>query len=734
MLASMVSPPSISPKRYLDALDALCGEIGMPVYLLEDYSLHKGTTGEARNYYVKRQQRNRRLSAVIFFNASPFFSAVIRVGLLFLRVPFNVELEEDYAAAVKTAVALQNKAYPAVPRAIEARAGGTENTFDWGLENGAFSVTYKLLPGNVLFSISRGSFRTAEEVREFQTVLSRVLREWILPGNEYFRLMEWTGFKYATMKARSLYADCMKDLQKEYPCKLAVLYGMSSFARAAFTVSKPFLPSVPIITASDFDEGLSKIRSFASSRSLSPVNKKRPGELSFSRPDFDLQLRNLIDYIGTINWEQSKMEIETPAFDGNSPFKPVYEALMVLKQDYGEIMREKQASESQQRELEEKLRHSEKMQAIGQLAGGIAHDFNNQLAAIMGFAELLKYKSSNSDDVALYADTILQTSRRAADLTAQLLAFARKGKYLSVDVDVHKLIDEVMAMLEHSIDKRVVLRKDLAAPSSVIAGDPGQLQNALLNIAINARDAMPQGGTMTFSTRAISLSAQDCGNPAFDLAPGGHVQICVIDTGHGMTPEVQRHLFEPFFTTKERGKGTGMGLAAVYGTVKIHKGAIKVRSEQGLGTTIELLFPCTAPKKKSSAVDSVKKEDTTASRSYRILLVDDEPGVQMTIAAMLTHLGHSVTAESNGKDAVEYYAKAWRGIDLVILDLIMPVMSGPEAFKELRKINPAVKILISSGYGIDGDAETLIAAGAKGFLEKPFITSDLSKAILQAVT
>ena len=179
-----------------------------------------------------------------------------------------------------------------------------------------------------------------------------------------------------------------------------------------------------------------------------------------------------------------------------------------------------------------------------------------------------------------------------------------------------------------------------------------------------------------------------------------------------------------------------MGLAAVYGTVKNHKGAIKVRSKQGLGTTIELLFPCTLPKEKIRTFGdgAVKEEQKTASRSYRILLVEDEPTIRMTVSKMLTHLGHSTTAQNNGKDAVEYYAKSWREIDLIVLDLIMPVISGPEAFRLLRKINPEARVLIASGYGIDGDAEMLIAAGAKGFLQKPFDVAELSKMVLRAAT
>jgi signal transduction histidine kinase/ActR/RegA family two-component response regulator len=715
-------------KRYLNTLDALCEEIGSVIYFMEDYSLHKGTSGEARNYYLKRQTQNRRLAATIFFGASPFFSAAIRVGRFFARVPFTVELERDYTAAVKVAVALQ-AASPLPHQEPAATIAGREP--DWKLETVTFSVSYWVLPDNVLFGKAQGEIRTVEEIAQFEAFYRKVLGEWDVRGTESFRLMDWTDFKYISWKARLLYVKVMKELHTAYPCQLGVIYGMSPFARAAYNISRHLMHPIPTITASDFKDGMEKIRKFAAAKSTPPAEEAGKEKHSLKMEDVERRIRDLLDFMGTINWEQNGIPVDSRMVDNKSPFRPLYEAMIILKQDYDEIAREKRASELHQRELEEKLRHSERMQSIGMLAGGIAHDFNNQLAAIMGFAELIKDKGADNSTIAKYADSILQTSKRTAELTAQLLAFARKGKYLSVAVDVHKLVDEIVTMLNHSIDKMIVLQKELRASSFTIIGDPSQLQSALLNLAINARDAMPHGGNLRFSTKTLHLSAQDCCNPEFDLAPGPHVQLCISDTGCGMTQEARKHLFEPFFTTKEPGKGTGLGLAAVYGTVKSHKGAIKIISEQGHGTVIELLFPC-APETRQSGTDE-KKEKTTGCKPCRVLLVEDEPDIRKVVSEMLTTMGHFVTTANNGKEAVDLYSKSWREIDLILLDLIMPQMGGSETFHLLKETNHEAKILISSGYSIEGEAQTLLAAGAIGFLQKPFKASELSKAVLRAV-
>ncbi len=376
---------------------------------------------------------------------------------------------------------------------------------------------------------------------------------------------------------------------------------------------------------------------------------------------------------------------------------------------------ERRKAEQQQRaSLETRLRQSEKMDAIGQLAGGVAHDFNNQLTAILGYGELLRLAAKDAES-ASFAEHIVRASRRSADLTRQLLTFARKGHYQVVPVDVHALVIEVIALLERSIDKRITIRTEFKDGEAVVLGDPAQLEAALLNLAINARDAMPEGGTLTISTRALEPDGR--ARKSTPPAPGPHLRISVTDTGTGMSEATLKRLFEPFFTTKAPGKGTGMGLASVYGAVQIHKGTIAVDSQLGRGTTFEIDLPLA-----QTAVDEPRNEPRALAdlARLRVLVVDDEPDVRELLRQMLARAGCQVRTSQDGAEALALFAREGRDIDVVILDLMMPRMSGRDVFAALRRLDPGVKVLVASGYSLDGEAQALLDDGAIGFLQKPF--------------
>lgn len=394
-----------------------------------------------------------------------------------------------------------------------------------------------------------------------------------------------------------------------------------------------------------------------------------------------------------------------------------------------ETLEQRVAERTEQlRQSEEHLHQLEKMEAIGQLAGGIAHDFNNQLVGIMGCADLLK--SSFTEDESLFelADTIVKTAKRSSHLTNQLLDFARKGKYQSTPVSIHTVISEVVSILEHSIEKKIKIKQHLDAQKPIISGDPAQLENTFLNLALNARDSMPDGGELTFTTRNIELTKTFCKRVPFEIEPGQHVEISVADTGTGMDTETQKRVFEPFFTTKEKGKGTGMGLAAVYGSVKIHNGAIGIHSKVGHGTTFKVYFPITATEKEPSASRTYKRQLKTPAK---ILLIDDEEIVCIAVSKMLSTRGHEVTTCINGLEAAKRYKKLWKEIDLVILDIIMPEANASDIFSAIRKINPNVRVLISSGYSIDGEAQKILDQGALGFIQKPFSIEELSQKVIE---
>jgi two-component system cell cycle sensor histidine kinase/response regulator CckA len=379
------------------------------------------------------------------------------------------------------------------------------------------------------------------------------------------------------------------------------------------------------------------------------------------------------------------------------------------------------------RELELRLHQAEKMEAIGRLAGGVAHDFNNQLACIMGWVEILENETQNESVVRECAERILQASRRAGDLTSQLLAYSRKGKYVTRPVDLHELVNEVTAMLRRSIDKRITLQIDLNAPEFHTLGDSTQLGNAILNLTLNARDAMPNGGTLAIKTEQRQIDKDTAEAAPHEIVPGTYIDLSVSDTGTGMDDDTQRRMFEPFFTTKDEGRGIGMGLAAVYGTVKSHHGTISTQSSPGLGTSIHILLPVTQVEVQGSVV--LRKTEQGPLAAYNVMVVDDEEPVREVTSRLLSHLGCKVVNFSDGFDAIEYYRTQGADVDTVVLDMVMPLLDGKSVYYALRQINPQVHVILASGYSLDGVVQSLLDEGVAGFIQKPFTLLTLSEAL-----
>jgi len=379
-----------------------------------------------------------------------------------------------------------------------------------------------------------------------------------------------------------------------------------------------------------------------------------------------------------------------------------------------------QEREQQLKQTEMMLLQSRKMDSIGQLAGGIAHDFNNMLGAILGFGELLLEDMEPESETAGYVQAIIRAAENAADLTGKLLAFSRQAKNLSTPIDVHETIASAMQLLARSIDKRIVIKQELAAEASIIIGDPSQLQNALLNLGLNARDAMPDGGSLTIATSNTQLDSAFCRDSRFDIEPGLYILVRVEDSGCGIPKELQEKIFEPFFTTKEVGKGTGLGLAAVYGTIKDHGGAIHVYSEAGQGTTFHLYLPVALnPTPPSLSKDGVEA-DIDFHGSGCVLIIDDEGIFRSMAERLFLQLGYSVITAGDGLDGIEKYKEHKEKIDLVVLDMIMPHMDGKDCYYAIRKLNPSVKVLLSSGFTRNRSVSALLDDGVAGFIKKPY--------------
>ncbi len=383
---------------------------------------------------------------------------------------------------------------------------------------------------------------------------------------------------------------------------------------------------------------------------------------------------------------------------------------------------------TERRQMQDRLRQAEKLQGIGRLAGGIAHDFNNQLTGMLANADFLVEALAGAPELRTAAEEIRAAAQRSARLTRQLLAFARKGNVVAIPVDVHEVVADVITLLRRSIDKRIAIATDLRAVPSAVLGDPTQLHNALLNLALNARDAMPEGGTIRFETRSVDLPPERRADLHAALPPGALVEITVADDGAGMDAETLAHVFEPFFTTKPAGQGVGLGLAAVYGTIESHGGAITVESGPGRGTSFTMWLP-------HAEGDAEPAELPRAAPAHRarILVVDDERVVRATLERILRRDGHEVITAANGVEGVTVYSGAWRDIDLVVLDMVMPDVGGREVQRHLAAINPAVRVVLSSGYALEGAMTEAVAGGRAWVLQKPYALEDVRRVVGEAL-
>ncbi len=385
---------------------------------------------------------------------------------------------------------------------------------------------------------------------------------------------------------------------------------------------------------------------------------------------------------------------------------------------------------TERKELEGRLRQAQKMEALGTLAGGIAHDFNNIIQAIVGYTSLLKSRIGGEEETTAQLDAIEQASFRAGELTSQLLGFARRGKFEVKPTNLNAAVEKVLTMIRPTFDRSIDIRTELSGTLSSVEGNAGQLEHILLNLCINARDAMPGGGTLRFETLNVTLSEPEACGPA-EAPPGEYICLSVSDTGVGIPSGNLPRIFEPFYTTKEAGKGSGMGLAMVYGIVKNHGGWIDARSEPGRGTTFRILLP--ASQGKPAAPGDPPRPEMPAGGTETILFVDDEEALRSLATATLGSLGYRVLTARNGFDALARYEQNRGEIELVILDLIMPEMGGVETFRRIRAIDPAARVLVSSGYAGDGRLELLLAEGAAGFLQKPYRLGTLAAAIRRAL-
>jgi len=381
-------------------------------------------------------------------------------------------------------------------------------------------------------------------------------------------------------------------------------------------------------------------------------------------------------------------------------------------------------AEQEREKLKAKLQESQKMEAVGALAAGIAHDFNNLLMSIQGAISLMLYDMDYTDPYYEMLSGVQKQVRSGTKLTQQLLGYARKGRFVVKPIDLNRLVKDTSDTLGRT-KKEITIHQDLAEDLSAIEADENQIEQVVLNIYVNAWQAMPDGGDLFVKT--TNVTHENIKDKIYDPKSGNYVLLEVADTGTGMDEKTKERIFDPFFTTKEMGRGTGLGLASVYGIVKGHSGYIDVESEEGNGTAFSIYLPASA--KKVAKTTEVVKHILPGKGT--ILFVDDEEMVLNVGSKILKKLGFDVLEAISGKEAVEVYTENKDRIDMVLLDMIMPKMSGDAVYDKMKEIDPNVKVLLSSGYSLEGLATYILNRGCDGFIQKPFTLNELSEKIAE---
>ncbi len=381
---------------------------------------------------------------------------------------------------------------------------------------------------------------------------------------------------------------------------------------------------------------------------------------------------------------------------------------------------------TERKRLEAQLQQAQKMEAIGTLAGGIAHDFNNLLMGIQGNVSLIL---SDMDATHPHYERLKKTEKqiqRGARLTSHLLGYARKGRYEVKPLDLNRLVEETSETFGRT-KREVAIQREFAEDLFTIEADAGQIEQVLWNLFVNAADAMPGGGNLILKT--VNVTYKDMRGKLYYPKPGDYVLLVVRDTGIGMDKKTMERIFDPFFTTKERGRGTGLGLASTYGIIKGHGGYIEVDSEKGHGASFSIFLPVSGKR----VHEELRRADRLITGTESVLLVDDEEAVREVGEELLEAMGYRVLLARDGKEAIELYKKNRDDIDIVLLDIVMPRMGGGEVYDRMKEINPNIKVLLLSGYSIDGEAAEILERGCDGFIQKPFTLKELSGKLREIV-
>jgi signal transduction histidine kinase len=701
---------------------------------LTDFTHLKGTSLAGRKYYIESMLKRNRLTHLIFYGLSPLLSMSVKLGTRLHTTPFKIFIVRDYAAAAQLLREIPSAgAAPSVQTGDDGpvqRADTVHVDADlinrsvtnpgWNIEIEGLSIESEVINDNIMHTQSQGFM---EEVH--LEVITQLTEKITAEKNgqkrfDYF-ISGTSGLIGTSGKARLGFLEMLKQLYDEHQFRLYLVYGANRLIRAAIYLMNPFLP-FKLRVATDFRQALRLALDDQQSARKTPAAvlpaAKQARPLAMTT---ELYAQELLEYLGLIKWDKAGFEIDKH-IDTAHPFYEVFEGICLIKNELDELNQKRNEAEEQKKKLQSQLDQAQKLKSIGTLAGGVAHDFNNLLTNILGNVSLMLLDKDPHSEEYGHMKTMENNILSAAKLTQQLLGLARGGKYEVKPTDLNEIVTKSAQMFGRT-KKEITIHMTCQADLWTTEVDQDQIDQVLLNLYVNAWQAMPDGGEIRLETKNVVLD--ELFTKRYALSAGRYVLISVADTGIGIDKSTQKQIFDPFFTTKQRERGTGLGLASSYGIIANHHGIINVYSEVGQGSIFNVYLP-------ASNKNPVLKQTSPAKifkGQGRILFVDDEEIMVDIGQRILNKLGYEVVIARSGAEAIELYQAECQSINLVLLDMIMPGMNGSETFDRLQQIDPNIKVLLSSGYSLDGDAQKILERGGRGFIQKPFSLSLLSQKI-----
>ena len=717
-----------------------------PYIFITDLSLFKGFSTKARRYSIDHTGDYDRLLCLIFYQASPFMRFSINIAKRMKLFPLNFHFVKNYTEAVLLAqkILANHQDHPnnlpqkntdiidisSIEHASSTKPEQIIKKDNWNFADNDYILKFHLINGNIIHSIAKGRFK-AKYLDQIVHIRQQVYESIPDKSDNYYYVIDVSKVALISFRERKVViADLLKFYQ-HHPFNLLIFCGPNPLMRTAILLARSFVPFRIRIVKNFHDARQIIDHAHLQQHRITPYPHLQTHKKKFySDADVRRFVDQSIELLGGMNWESGDQAF-TKSYDAHHPFSPIFDAINLIKNDFEELLKEKQDAAKIRLSLENELIQARKMEAIGTLTGGIAHDFNNILSIILGNAELAADDVPENNLAIESLDEIQSACIRAKNIIQHLLGFARKTTPEKKLINMGLLVKESIHFLKASIPSSIEIIENIPPKPLQTMADDIQIEQVLLNLVTNAKQAMKnKGGQIEVSLAQIHIDAKVV-EQYIEAPPGSYIKLSVKDNGCGIDPKIQERVFDPYFTTREVGKGSGIGLSIVHGIIKNHGGWIYLSSTPGHGSTFDVFLPAAeeALIEKDTADKSKILLKDLPRGSERILFIDDEASIVSMASKHLSRLGYHVISETDPVKALEKFRACPNDFDLVISDITMPLLSGDHLAREILNIRKDMPIVLCSGFSNRMNQKKADEIGIKAFAVKPVSTENLSRTI-----